>query len=622
MYLQKLVMENYGPIETINIDLPFDEKGNPKPIIFVGKNGSGKTILLSQIVDAMYEIASEIFHDIALYDKGMTRKFFKISGTNNIKIGKIYGFSIMQFKTTNTKIEYFDKVGKIEKEKFKKYILNFTLEPNTTAEPEKEVKIGNKKEVEEKFINGAYFYQPAYRYEEPFWKNNDFKYYQFKENQRFSRELKKEIEIINSLEKNKDFLMNLVLDFTAELDKKSEILWKNIIAILQSIKKRGDIRFGIGPRGQFRIAIVKMDKKGKAIENLVPSIDNLSLGELVLLDIFINIIRHSCMYTSKSLEEIEGIVIIDEIDTHLHSDLQYEILPLLIKLFPKIQFILTTHSPLFLLGMKNTFEENGFEIRNMPSGEIISVERFSEFETAFNYLKNTEKFEYEIKKEIEKTKKPILYVEDEYYQIYQIAYLKLNNINFSEENLDDIFKKNSPFEIISAKGAQSISGLLRSKSPELFKDKKIVGLFDFDKEGREQFYNLKKEKFWDEKPKKCDECQKETYNNIEYKICYKKRNDCENIYALLLPIPERLNNLASLEWENFISYVEIENLLSENIINNEKDCFEEKKAPGNIVYYKCKKNKKNILWKKLIKYKKEDFIDFYPIFNFIEKFNK
>ncbi len=46
--------------------------------------------------------------------------------------------------------------------------------------------------------------------------------------------------------------------------------------------------------------------------------------------------------------ETQGIVLIDEIETHLHIELQKRILPFLTSLFPKIQFIVTTHSPFVL----------------------------------------------------------------------------------------------------------------------------------------------------------------------------------------------------------------------------------------------------------------------------------
>lgn len=49
----------------------------------------------------------------------------------------------------------------------------------------------------------------------------------------------------------------------------------------------------------------------------------------------------------------EGIVLIDEIETHLHLELQKIIMPLLTKVFPNIQFIITTHSPFVLSSMPN-----------------------------------------------------------------------------------------------------------------------------------------------------------------------------------------------------------------------------------------------------------------------------
>lgn len=48
-----------------------------------------------------------------------------------------------------------------------------------------------------------------------------------------------------------------------------------------------------------------------------------------------------------------GIVLIDEIETHLHLELQRLVLPMLTKLFPNIQFIVTTHSPFVLNSLEN-----------------------------------------------------------------------------------------------------------------------------------------------------------------------------------------------------------------------------------------------------------------------------
>jgi predicted ATP-dependent endonuclease of OLD family len=65
MYLKNIVIKNIGPIEDLSVELPFKENGDPKTIVFVGENGSGKTILQSQVIDGFYEIGSSLFDDIA-----------------------------------------------------------------------------------------------------------------------------------------------------------------------------------------------------------------------------------------------------------------------------------------------------------------------------------------------------------------------------------------------------------------------------------------------------------------------------------------------------------------------------------------------------------------------------
>ncbi|MBY6951039.1 AAA family ATPase [Clostridium botulinum] len=51
--------------------------------------------------------------------------------------------------------------------------------------------------------------------------------------------------------------------------------------------------------------------------------------------------------------DMEGIVLIDELETHLHIELQKKILPFLTDFFPNIQFIVTTHSPFVLNSIDN-----------------------------------------------------------------------------------------------------------------------------------------------------------------------------------------------------------------------------------------------------------------------------
>jgi hypothetical protein len=51
--------------------------------------------------------------------------------------------------------------------------------------------------------------------------------------------------------------------------------------------------------------------------------------------------------------DVPGIVLIDEVETHLHIEMQKKALPFLTAFFPKIQFIVTTHSPFVCSSIPN-----------------------------------------------------------------------------------------------------------------------------------------------------------------------------------------------------------------------------------------------------------------------------
>lgn len=54
------------------------------------------------------------------------------------------------------------------------------------------------------------------------------------------------------------------------------------------------------------------------------------------------------------LADMEGLVLIDEIDLHLHPKWQLGLIPTLKRVFPKLQFIVTTHSPMVLPGLSRS----------------------------------------------------------------------------------------------------------------------------------------------------------------------------------------------------------------------------------------------------------------------------
>ena len=120
MYIKNIYIENMGAIERFKLTHSqlFTSNNIPKPIILVGKNGSGKTTLLSSIVDALYELSNDCFSDV-LPKSGMGYKYFKLSGSRNIRVHNDFAFSYVNFSKKEGFYEYLDKNGNISIEEIK-----------------------------------------------------------------------------------------------------------------------------------------------------------------------------------------------------------------------------------------------------------------------------------------------------------------------------------------------------------------------------------------------------------------------------------------------------------------------------------------------------------------------
>lgn len=307
-------------------------------------------------------------------------------------------------------------------------------------------------------------------------------------------------------------------------------------------------------------------------------------------------------------------ILIDEPEISLHPNWQLRILNFYKNIFidkswiQSSQIFIVTHSP-FILHNPNRLNDKVITL-SKDNWKIIVDEKpkFFWFSTAEEFV--SESFNLSLLTPI----KPFLYVEDEYCQIYQIAYLKIKWVDFTKDNLESKFNENSSFAIHAAKWAGAVAWLLRMKNDTIFEGKTIIWLFDFDKEWREQFYYLSKEGFWKEQVDWGKEWEKVYWEKELW--YYKKRNDNWDFYAMLLPIPERLSKYADITWKDFASYIEIEDLLSEAFLQSQ-GCLEKKSTPAWDKQF-VKDDKKRHLWKALIDEPKETFLDFKPIFDRVE----
>lgn len=429
MYLRNLHIRNIGPLQKLDIELENKENFDPKPVILVGKNGSGKTYALSYIADAFYEFAKEFFSDVV---KGQTHQspYFKIISGRDINSKSVGGASVyLRFKNDeiNEELHFGQNIGKVDLAELSNLYGNRL---QLTDESSKEVSI-NEKQAEKIFKENVFIFFPVFRSEIPHWLNSDaVNDLDFMIKEKMHKELAKEILVVQCLDRNISWLLNLLLDSKLTLEEsslisqinQSEDFQRNIKAknafdyslkkvneIIQTILEDDTAKIHLGWRNRAGERLSISRESGK-----IPSIQQLSTGQLQLFNIFLTIVRHADgndLLNSFQYEKISGIVVIDEIDAHLHTKHQAEILPKLIKLFPKIQFIVTSHSPLFVLGMEKEFGVENVQLIDLPSGMNITSERFCEFEESFNFYKETAKFEETLHQKIQETHKPLILVE-------------------------------------------------------------------------------------------------------------------------------------------------------------------------------------------------------------------
>ena len=504
MYVKKIKILNCGPIEDVDITFPFNGD-NPEPILLVGENGSGKSILLSHIVNGLMLAQGVAYPDSSEVDKG---KVYKIRHPFYIRSGnEYYGVRVdfeeefywEELQLNRLKKDFPQKPANLV-ETTMNGLWGSIDDEETTSMNSNLGEPYSKGIIDNIFKNNCVLYFPHNRFEEPAWLNEEnlkskAQYMNLNHIQGYT-----DRKIINHspLHDNQNWLFDVVYDqhvFEAVSTSMSSLLqarkiipkkmdmsvllgytgsattiYNTVLEVVRKIFQADEkLRLGIGRRQDRKISIMQDDK------TLVPNIFQLSSGETSLLNLFLSILRDFDMYGAPftRIEDVRGIVIVDEIDLHLHAIQQYEVLPALIKMFPRVQFIVTTHSPLFILGMNRAFNEGGFALYRLPKGQPISPEEFSEFGSAYQYLTKTRQFSDDIQRAIVNAKKPIVFMEGKtdvkYLQraaklLKKKVILDIIEINEGDGfgNLDNIGKR------INAKLAEAIS-------------QKIILLYDCEK---------------------------------------------------------------------------------------------------------------------------------------------
>jgi energy-coupling factor transporter ATP-binding protein EcfA2 len=428
LYLRELFVKNSGPLRELQINFAFTPEDRPIPHLIVGRNGSGKTNLLSLIADALMEGAADVYRDILTPTIGAGRNWFRVVGAKTVSYNEAGGFSILRFEHNGQQIFYRENAGQFTAAQAKA-IIPPTLDAGATwpdnGENGKIFSI-DEKTVRSIYHDGAHVFFPSSRSETPFWLNEGSLFedtYDTTEN--FQQNLRKPIFVEHGTDLFAQWLLGVLTESRFQLDPapipNTAVGLPGFLSNLPiSASATGTLQFANrilqaitdDPQARFYWAGRQLPRKvGVASGNqiLAAGLDGLSGGQSTLLAIFGTILRYGD--TARiAPQDLQGIVVIDELDAHMHIDLQMKALPDLIAQFPRLQFIMSSHSPFFALGMEKRFPDGGVRIIDMPEGLPKTAEAYDEFESAIIALRQTQAFETEITKELSASEATIIWV--------------------------------------------------------------------------------------------------------------------------------------------------------------------------------------------------------------------
>ncbi len=323
IFIQKIHIGKVRHLE--NIDISIDDKER-KHLILTGKNGSGKTSVLEGIRDFLKAVENGEFNNFSNLQK-QVEKYQKNIDELNIKLKNIdkqsedYGNTRFEISNEERNRDNFQNI-------IDKYTSMVTFE----------------------ISDDTYLY---YHYT-----HNNFIITFFPAQRIFKPVIPKNAEKINlpKVTQLSDRLNTVFIKYLVDLDYKSSRAYKdkdqktiqeieNWFSTFSSFLKIifGDdsleIKFYESEQG-YNFRIYTKDREPFDLTTL-------SDGYASILNLVTELILRMENKQVKNYD-VQGIVLIDEIETHLHIDLQKKILPFLTTFFPKIQFIVTTHSPFVL----------------------------------------------------------------------------------------------------------------------------------------------------------------------------------------------------------------------------------------------------------------------------------
>ncbi len=370
-----------------------------------------------------------------------------------------------------------------------------------------------------------------------------------------------------------------------------------------------DLGFKYRFKDDYSFYIPNMEENPKLRNNdEIRALTDLSDGEKAILKL-------ALISLDEEISKDVKLVLFDEYDAPLNPSLTEAFYKVIEDFYIKkgIQVVITTHSPATISLAPNYAEFYEIFSQQNSSPKIINVNQFDYAElkeankSFYTKLKNQNDRIIELEKTLGQNGNALL-VEDEYCQIYKIAYLKLNDItDITENNIDEKFKAVAQFVIEGGYSTGGLYNFLNCQNTTLDSNCKRICLFDFDNEGYSKYKKVKTLK--NNSDEKLYSEEKGTINTG----LYLKNTHC-NRYAMTIPVPTRLEKYVNKKSSNYC-FIEIESLISEDFL---RDNGKAEKVSELLDFYKMKDVHKKDFWKDLLIADKEVFKDFKPLFDSVE----
>ena len=106
MYFESVDINNYGSISDFHYHFRFDKNGHPVPLVLIGENGSGKTLTITNLVDALIEIKRNTYGE-ALFEVEKNN-YYKAGSKSYILSGQNTSRIVVKLKHKEVSLRYID----------------------------------------------------------------------------------------------------------------------------------------------------------------------------------------------------------------------------------------------------------------------------------------------------------------------------------------------------------------------------------------------------------------------------------------------------------------------------------------------------------------------------------